>query len=334
MRPSSLPRRPGKPRLAYILACSHSGSTLLAMLLGAHPEAITVGELSGARTKQPERYRCSCGEVITECSFWSRVIAGMKARGIDYDPIRAGTDIRRATDPVIARLVRPLHRGPFLEMVRDCALGLYGPWHRHLEEVQKRSAGLLETLVELSGARVVVDSGKVGLRLKYLLRNKALDVRVIRLIRDGRGVSLTVTDEGQFADATDPGLRAGGFGNEEWCRTMPISFGANMWRRSNEEGDCLVAGLDKTRWTEVRYEDLCAKPAETLRSVCAFLDLDPERIVLDFRSVEQHVIGNGMRLNRTSEVRLDERWREHLTDSQRTVFEQIAGRLNRKYGYR
>ena len=33
------------PRLAYLLAASHSGSTLLAMLLGAHPEACTAGEL-------------------------------------------------------------------------------------------------------------------------------------------------------------------------------------------------------------------------------------------------------------------------------------------------
>jgi hypothetical protein len=35
-------------RLAYILAASHSGSTLLSMLLGSHPQIATVGEMKPA----------------------------------------------------------------------------------------------------------------------------------------------------------------------------------------------------------------------------------------------------------------------------------------------
>ena len=38
-------------KLAYILAASHSGSTLLAMLLGAHRETCTVGELKAAEAR-------------------------------------------------------------------------------------------------------------------------------------------------------------------------------------------------------------------------------------------------------------------------------------------
>jgi hypothetical protein len=41
---------------------------------------------------------------------------------------------------------------------------------------------------------VLVDSSKVGIRLKYLLRIPEIDIRVIRVIRDGRAVALTYTD--------------------------------------------------------------------------------------------------------------------------------------------
>lgn len=330
LRASTARRR---PRIAYILACSHSGSTLLAMLLGAHADAITVGELTGARIDDPDKYLCSCGKVLNDCAFWARVRETMAQKGLNYAPNRAGTDIRETSDAVIRRLLSPLHRRRLLESVRDAALFIYPPWRRHLSRVQQRNARLVETICELSGAKVVVDSGKIGLRLKYLLRNDAFDVRIIRLIRDGRGVALTVTDEGRFADATNPKLRGGGFGTASWCRNRPISFGANVWRRSNEEAECIISQLNRSQWMEMRYEQLCAAPAESLRTICGFLELDPERVVLNFRGVEHHVIGNGMRLNDTAEIRLDERWREFLSEEDRGVFDSIAGDLNRRYGY-
>ena len=83
----------------------------------------------------------------------------------------------------------------------------------------------------------------------------------------------------------DPGLRGGGFAAEEWCRKMPLQFGARMWRRSNEEADCLLAGLERSSWIQVHYEELCADPAVTLRRIARFLGLDPARVVLDFRTI-------------------------------------------------
>ena len=79
--------------LAYILAASHSGSTLLAMLLGAHPEVCSVGELKISPTAlgDPRQYRCSCGQRITACTFWKHVGAAMKVRGHQFDVTNART---------------------------------------------------------------------------------------------------------------------------------------------------------------------------------------------------------------------------------------------------
>ncbi len=320
------------PRLAYILAASHSGSTLLAMLLGAQPGACTAGELKA--NLPGTSYRCSCREPIGNCAFWREVSSAMAARGIDgFEIGRAGTSIYDVGSRYARRLLAPLHRGRTLEAIRDAGLALSADWRRTLAETSRRNRALVEVLAEVTGAEVVVDSSKVALRLKYLLRSCDLDIRVIRVIRDGRAVSLTYTDEWTFADASEPELRGGGTGERRPPPRRSIREGAREWRRSNEASDALLAGLPASKWLAVRYEDLCADPAGALRRIARFLDLDDESLVLDFRGRPQHVIGNGMRMDSGSEISLDERWKSCLTPSQLAEFEATAGDLNRAYGY-
>lgn len=321
-------------RIAYILAASHSGSTLLAMLLGAHPEVCTVGELKAASLDDVERYRCSCAEEIRRCRFWNGVSEDMARRGFAFDVTRAGTDIRSVASPYARRLLRPLHRGPFLEWLRDLALALDPSWRAALGRAQQINAVLARCLLERTGKTVLVDSSKAGVRLKYLLRNAALDVQVIRLVRDGRGVALTYTDPARFADAQDPSLRGGGAGGTRDAERLTMAAAAREWRRSNEEAEEIVRQLPPTRVTEVRYEDLCSFPRETLRRLAAFLRVDPERVTLAFREAEQHVLGNGMRLDSTSEIRFDERWRSVLARTELDVFDFVAGEANQRLGYR
>ncbi len=75
-----------KLRVAYVLACSHSGSTLLAMLLGAHPDACTIGELKLSSLGDIDCYRCSCGELIVQCAFWSESTSPNAAKEVRFQP--------------------------------------------------------------------------------------------------------------------------------------------------------------------------------------------------------------------------------------------------------
>lgn len=320
-------------RLFYILAASHSGSTLLAMLLGGHPDVCTVGELKAASLGDVDAYRCSCGAPIRQCGFWAAIAREAAARGVPLDITRARTDVREVESAYARRLLRPLHRGALLERLRDLALALSPAWRRELPANQRRNAVLAEALRAHTGKSCVVDSSKSGIRLKYLLRNPALDVRVIRMIRDGRAVALTYTDPARFADAGDPGRRAGGAGGDRAHERLSMREAAREWRRSNEAAEAIVRGLPSSRWIEVRYEDLCRDPAGTARRVLTFMDVDPGRLMLDFRAGEHHVIGNGMRFDATSEIRLDDRWRTALTRDDLDVFEAGAGGLLRRLGY-
>jgi len=321
------------PKLAYLLAASHSGSTLLAMLLGAQPGACTAGELKATSLGDAASYRCSCREHILDCDFWQHVATAMAARGYaDFQITRAGTNIFEIDSPYIRRLLAPVYRGGTLEIIRDLALSLLPMCNARLAECNDRNLALIESLLEVTGSAVVIDSSKVPLRLKYLLKIPGLDLLVIRVIRDGRAVALTYTDDWTFADSKDPSMRGGGTG----IRRPPLGSmkaAANSWKRSNESCDALTARLPATLWTEVRYEDLCINPEGTIKRLVSFLDLDPDKVRLDFRAVTQHVIGNGMRMDSSSEISLDERWKSNLSRDDLRVFDATAGDLNRRYGY-
>ena len=305
------------------------------MLLGSHPEIATVGELrlsTGAMGKI-SRYRCSCGKLIRECQFWHRVKEGMAARGFAFEVGDAGTDCQAVESRYARWVLGALHRGILLESLRDAALGVCPSWRRGLPIVQARNAALASTVAEITGAKIIVDSSKTGVRLKYLLRNQELDMKVIRLIRDGRGVALTYMDPARYADAKDPALRGGGTGENREKKRLSMAQAAYEWRRCNEEAEYVLRCLDKSRWIEVHYEELCKDTESVLGRLFEFLGLDPGKRAQDFRTVEHHVVGNGMRLDTTSRISPDERWRSVLTEEELRIFDREAGKMNRQFAY-
>ena len=320
-------------RLIYILAASHSGSTLLSMLLGSHPEICTVGELKANSLGDIECYRCSCGRMIRECPFWMNISRDMARRGFTFDITNAGTDIRAGASRYVRRLLRPLHRGTVLEAIRDTALNFSSTWRGRLPRIQAVNEALLHCISERTGKEIIVDSSKTGIRLKYLLRNPGLKIQVIRLIRDGRGVALTYIDPVRFADAQDPEYRGGGAGKSRESERLSIEEAAREWRRSNEEAETIIGKLDRSQWTEVHYEKLCSHPDETLRKLFTFIGVVPVKVTSNFRSVEHHIVGNGMRFDSSNEIKLDDRWKYVLKDSDLKVFESVAGKMNRQLGY-
>jgi len=319
--------------LAYILAASHSGSTLLAMLLGSHPEVCTVGELKATSLGDPDRYHCSCGARIRDCAFWRDLAGRMAARGYEFDVTRATTHITAGASRYEAALLRPLHRGRWWEVARDAALALSPSWRGRLERFAGVNHALVESLGAQTGARVVVDSSKVGIRLKYLLRIPQLDVRVVRLVRDGRAVSLTYTDPVNYADARDPHRRAGGEGGTRDEERLTVAEAAREWRRSNEEADAILAGVDPARQITITYEALCTDTNATLASVWRFLGVSAREVGARWRERPHHVIGNGMRFDTDSAVKLDDRWRTALGPGALEAFNAEAGALNRRFGY-
>jgi len=277
-----------------------------------------VGEMRAPALGDPNAYLCSCGEQIKKCQFWKAVSERMAKRGIpDFDITEARLSIHDAENPYLHRLLDPLPRGPVLETIRKTALALTPAWPKHLANMHRRNGALVEALQEVTGAKVVIDSSKIALHLKYLLKCPTLRIKVIRLVRDGRAGTMSTL----------------GHGFKRASHRETIAAAALSWRRNNEAADRVLAEMPASQKMYLRYEDLCKGPEETLRNICKFLGIDSRNIVLDFRARTQHVLGNDMRLKSGTDIRLDERWRTGLTQEDQGIFEEVAGEMNRKYGY-
>src|SRR6185437_2355543 len=136
-------------------------------------------------------------------------------------------------------------------------------------------------------------------------------IKVIWLVRDGRAVANSMLGHG----------------------TKNMRDAAISWRRNNEAAERVLEGMPTSQWMHVCYEEMCKDPQGMLTKICGFLGMDTGAITLDFRSRAQHVLGNDMRLKSGSDIRVDERWRTKLTKEDLATFEEIAGDLNKKYGY-
>jgi Sulfotransferase family len=60
-------------KIVFIVSLGHSGSTLLNLLLGGHPRAISMGEIWSAIKRWDEEQRpCTCGNPVQKCPVWSQ----------------------------------------------------------------------------------------------------------------------------------------------------------------------------------------------------------------------------------------------------------------------
>lgn len=68
----------------YIASLSHSGSTLLDLLLGIHPNFVGLGELSkvleltASQINENAHMACSCGKRCEDCAFWGSFLPKLK----------------------------------------------------------------------------------------------------------------------------------------------------------------------------------------------------------------------------------------------------------------
>jgi len=288
---------PQSLKLVYVLGTNFCGSTLLSLIMGSHPKVESLGQMFELPMYQKENSPCQCGEVFRTCPFWGRVLLRtgyVDAEGHSVAPmpseVRYGDWLFRLT-----------------KMVRSAA-------PPDVKAYREFNQSLLAAIHEMTGRRVFMDSSKMPCRLEWLLRSEAVsvgDLRVIHLIRDGRGVVSGYKRRGQSV------IR----GTLAW------------WRRHREIGRFArrFAGGPILR---LHYEDLARNPEATAREVCQFVGIGFDPAMLAFRSRVQHQLGgNPIRFETSQDIRLDERWRRELTSRDLRVFRLLAGRTQEALGY-
>lgn len=242
--------------IIYILSLTASGSTLLDLLLGAHPNIWTTGEAHTLPQQLTENRPCGCGASLIGCEFWQSVLhkISLNSSSFSIDYFR-----RKGTEDKFLR------------------------WSRFL-----------------------------GL------------IRVIYLMKDPRAfvysmVKVYSTDKIDLQNTPQSAPRF-----------------ARRWLVSN--GLALI--LCKNRFPRdhvicFRYEQVAGAPQSTLNEISNLLGLgNSNKVIKAFRNCEYHAIaGNRMRWQ-TTNIYLDEKWKEALPRRHGLISWLITWPLARLYGFR
>jgi hypothetical protein len=176
----------------YICSAGHSGSTLLDMMLGSHSRAESVGELIHLPMDTAMNKNCTCGESMRNCPLWSKVLLRMGVAPEDdpykldlgYVNAKVGDSKRSSWIHVLTTRFKSaltyfgMRYGiPSMEFLTP------GFWSG-IRNTQR----IYETIREITGKDVIVDSSKHYLRAAALYRLWPESTRIIVLVRDGRGV--------------------------------------------------------------------------------------------------------------------------------------------------
>lgn len=301
-------------RVIYIAGSGRSGSTVLATLLGGHPDLVSVGELERLPTDAwIENQYCACGRRADACGFWSAVRERWADVIPDVEPSQLVKLQRRFTrrGSLPRLLLPPRTRG------------------RRFRRFETTTAALLRAIAGEAGVDGIVDSSKSPVRALALARMEAVDLRVIHLVRDGRGV-LASLRKGYRKDVQ------GGIPHD--IPPRPTWRVAALWTFSNLVSEALRGVVGRERYVRVRYEDLMRDPPGALASLEGVvghrLASVGERAARGEAFSTGHTIA-GNRVRMQGEVRLRSRgsWRDGLEDRDRRLFRLLAGPVMRRYGY-
>ena len=282
------------PTVVYIAGSGRSGSTLLERALGEVPGFASVGELIDLFRRDASRgRRCGCGRPFADCDFWAGV--ARRAFGGWAGPCVAGL-------PVLQRRVAQQRYLPRLAVMPLAGRGFRADVARY----GACYASLYRAIAAEAAAGCVVDASKWPVQALALARG-GIDVRVIHLVRDVRGVAHSLRKRNKRPAVT-----------------------AVKWVL--HQGEAWLVRRCGPPFTRVRYEDFVRDPRRTVEAALAGLGL-PSRLPGSQILGDGHLAlgpshgihGNPMRF-RYGEISLspDETWREQMPRRDRIVVTLIG----------
>ncbi|HEU5128349.1 MAG TPA: sulfotransferase [Glycomyces sp.] len=303
-------------KVVFIGGLGRSGTTLLERLLGQLPGVMPLGEI----THLWERdllgdEMCACGATFSYCEFWQRVGAAAFGSWDEVDvtrlsALKATVDRTRHIPALAAKKLAPAQH----QLVRE--------YVSHFERVYRAAS-------EDTNARVIVDSSKHA-SLAYCLRwSPNIDLRVLHVVRDSRGVAYSWTKQVRRPESPT---------GDQMTRYSPAKA-AMLWNAQNAAFSLLARrGVPVRR---VRYERIIQRPRQVVASLARFCGLDLAESDLNFigegwadLGPSHSAAGNPMRFTvGRIPIRSDEAWAEDMAHGTRRMVSTLTRPLLGRYGY-
>lgn len=312
---------PVRQTVLFIGGLGRSGTTLIEKLLNELPQTQAVGETvhlweRGVRDQE----RCGCGEPFISCPHWSAV--GEKAFGswanVDLDRV---IDLRWKQDRsrMLPQIFRALRSGTTSDEQKE--------YLDYLRPVLLASATVAGPPPD-GGTKIILDSSKHLSTAAMLALDPALDVRVLHVLRDPRGVAHSWTKVIDRPEA-----------DGESMPTYRPSRTAMRWVTDNLGFEALAKlGVPTHR---LRYEDFLSDPQGSMTAVANFAgiagdDLFPmvDGMTINLQNPMHSVAGNPLRFDGDKiTLKLDDAWKTEFEPSAKATVTRITRPVLRRFGY-
>ena len=293
-------------RVIFVVGYGRSGSTLLDIILGSHPEIFGAGEMSTiCRHVWPNNEYCACHEKVRSCPLWSPAISEWQQGGAD---IAAYKTLQKKIEPILAP-DRILSRSS-LQQYREQTLQLY------------------RIVAQRTGRRVLLDSSKMPGRA-MALAGSGVDLLLIHLVRDPRAVAHSLTKPMKID-------KEGGI--QKILRSHPVARTALRWNFVNAAAEHALRRVPAGNRMQLRYEDLVADPEGALSRIGSMADMDLTSLGRAIASGEQvkaehQVAGGRIRMLDSVHLKSDMDWKDKMSRSSQATVSRICSRQMRRYGY-
>ncbi len=302
------------PSVIYLIGYGRSGSTILNIMLGQHPDIFSAGELRNMTTRawQKNEY-CSCRNKIQSCPFWSEV---MKLWLSDVGQNGLSEYARLQSQETI---FQPLPEIQFQFGSKKDS------WNTYLSMTDS----LLAAIKKISGKNYISDSSKLPGRALAMFGHMDSQSRIIHLIRDGRGVAWSLRKA--YAKDVRQGI-------ERSMSGKSVLRTGLSWMATNLASERVCQRAGKGREIRLRYEDLVTSPEASLQSIGNSLNLSFDGVIERIKQGDAldpgHVVaGNRLRMSNQIKLTPDTGWKTALPSGDIRAFQLMCGWLQRRYGY-
>ena len=301
-------------RVAYIIGAGRSGSTVLDILLGNHPQIESLGEFANFPLHGwLNGEYCSCGKPGNQCSFWTSVYA-------EWSKITSGAQIEN----YITLQSRYEHYNAWGRLVRAGNLD-----HQHFKQYTHLTSAFFKSVHNVSGRPIIVDSSKQPMRAYTLSKIESIDLRLIHMVRDVRGVAWSLKKP--YAINLKAGI-------QKEIRSRPAFRTGLFWTFVNLQSEWVCSRIKSENVLHLRYENLVTDPAGSLEKVGRLLQLDLSSIIEKIKQdipLETHhqIAGNRLRMRGELRLKADQRWKDEMPDHDRYAAMLPSAWLMKRYDY-
>ena len=301
-------------KVVYIMGAGHIGSTILDLTISTHLNFESLGEISKfhrSRWFPDDNRKCACGLSVYECSFWIQVRTKW-AELIGSDDAERYMYLQKRYEGSRSGWVRLL-------------------WNNYKSSVEFNeylwgTTALYQAIQQVSGSPFLVDSSLTPRRAYGLTMNPDIDLYLIHLVRDGRGVIWSLKKPGKKI-LTKEYVPA-----PSWRTTK-------YWISANLQSTWVLYQVKEEKRQIIRYEDFVINPSLILNKIGNLVGEDMSGLLTDatlnHSGQDRHTVGgNRIRMQKDIRIKPDFAWLEKLSEQDRKLFWGMAGWLARQYGYK